>query len=92
MTTNAYEYPDQLEASTLRGDDQSFDNDMDREDDQTTSAEYELLLQEAIDTDLKETELTGQADAIILLMQFSIQSFSCFRYLDSCCLKSNFGS
>jgi hypothetical protein len=78
MTTNAYEYPDQLEASTPRADDQSFDNDMDREDDQTTSAEYELLLQEAIDTDLKETELTGLADAILYLMQFSFHLFSCF--------------
>lgn len=65
MTTNAYEYPDQLEASTPRADDQSFDNDMDRDDDQTTSAEYELLLQEAIDTDLKETELTGREDTIL---------------------------
>lgn len=71
MTTNAYEYPDQLEASTPRADDQSFDNDIDRDDDQTTSAEYELLLQEAIDTDLKETELTGRANTIIFYAIFT---------------------
>ena len=76
MTTNAYEYSDQLEASTPRGDDQSFDNDLDRDDDQTTSAEYELLLQEAIDTDLKETELTGSSEGVIFQMQFLYHPFT----------------
>lgn len=59
MASNAYEYSDQLEAHTPRSDDQSFDNDGDRDDDQTTSAEYDILLQEAIESDLRDTELTG---------------------------------
>ena len=59
MASNAYEYSDQLEAQTPRSDDQSFDNDGDRDDDQTTSAEYDILLQEAIESDLRDTELTG---------------------------------
>ena len=70
MTTpSVYEYPDQLENCSSRNDDMSYDNDADRDDDQTTSAEYEILLQEAIEADLKETELTGlTADASVMYM------------------------
>ena len=66
MTTpSVYEYPDQLETTSSRNDDMSCDNDADRDDDQTTSAEYEILLQEAIESDLKETELTGSTTTSI---------------------------
>lgn len=66
MAASDYEYPDNVDAlqmPAVRGDDNSFD---DREDDQTNSLEYDILLQEAIDSDLRETELTGDAQETIL--------------------------
>ena len=59
IISNDYEYPDNLDIlpMPLRADDSSVDG---QEDDQTNSAEYDLLLQEATESDLRETELTGR--------------------------------
>ena len=64
MASSAYEYPDSLDLMAMppmRADDSSVD---DREDDQTNSLEYDTLLQEANETDLRETELTGRDEIL----------------------------
>ena len=60
MASFEYEYPDNsdtLPMTSMRADDSSVDE---RDDDQTNTLEYDVLLQEANDSDLRETELTGE--------------------------------
>ena len=60
MASVDYEYPDNLDTlpmTSMRADDSSVDE---RDDDQSNTLEYDLLLQEANEIDLRETELTGE--------------------------------